>query len=101
MDRHALEPCDRTGHELTAALRSRSLSADQVLSSALGRIEAVDGAVHAFLLRTEDAARERAAVVDAALDAGREISAVAGVPFALKDIFITAGIRTTAGSRIL
>jgi aspartyl-tRNA(Asn)/glutamyl-tRNA(Gln) amidotransferase subunit A len=97
------ELCDLPGHDLTAQLRRGETSAAQILDSALRRIATVGEQTHAFLLVTEDQARDQAALVDAGRSAAPDdaLSAVAGIPLALKDVLTTKGIRTTAGSRIL
>src|SRR5438132_518863 len=93
------ELCDRSGHDLAAALRSGETTAGAILTSSLGRVRDVDGRLHTFLQVTDDLARAQAARVDASDPADR--SPVAGIPLALKDVLTTKGIRTTAGSRIL
>ena len=95
--------CDRTGHDLAAALRAGEVSAAEILAATTARIEAVDARVGAFLTRTGDLAARQAATVDARLAAGEAaaLPAVAGIPLALKDVLTTRGVRTTAGSRIL
>jgi aspartyl-tRNA(Asn)/glutamyl-tRNA(Gln) amidotransferase subunit A len=95
------ELCDLTAHELTELLRRRTATASEILESALARIAAVDERLHAFLLLTEEDARARARQVDDGIVSGSEISPVAGIPLALKDVLTTRGIRTTAGSKIL
>jgi aspartyl-tRNA(Asn)/glutamyl-tRNA(Gln) amidotransferase subunit A len=95
------ELCDLSGHELARLLRTGEASATEIVESALRRIDAVDERLHAFLVVTEGLARPRAEEIDAALNAGRELPAVAGIPLALKDVLCTRGIRTTAGSKIL
>jgi aspartyl-tRNA(Asn)/glutamyl-tRNA(Gln) amidotransferase subunit A len=68
----------------------------------LDRIAEVDGVVHAFLHVAEEAALASAGLVDASLDAGTTpASPLAGVPLALKDVFTTIDMPTTAGSKIL
>jgi len=68
----------------------------------LDRIEAVDGAVHAFLHVSTESALEQARAVDRARALGDErVSRLAGVPLALKDIVVQAGVPATAGSKIL
>jgi aspartyl-tRNA(Asn)/glutamyl-tRNA(Gln) amidotransferase subunit A len=95
------ELCDLTGHVLGRMLRGREASAAEVVESALGRIAAVDDRLHAFLMVSEEPARRQAGDVDRRLQTGGELSPVAGVPLALKDVLCTQGIRTTAGSKIL
>ena len=95
------ELCDLSAIHLAASLRAREVSAAEIVESALRRIEAVDGRVHAFLTVTADLAREGAAEVDRRLAAGGYLWAVAGIPLALKDVLCTKGITTTCGSRIL
>ena len=92
---------DLTAHELTDLLRSGDVTATDLTESALSRVEAVDGAIGAFLRVTADGAREAAAALDAEAAGGEPWGPVAGIPLALKDVFTTKGIRTTAGSRIL
>ncbi len=82
---------------LAARIAAREVSAVEVTQAHLDRIEAVDGAVHAFLHVDADNALATAARVDA----GELTGPLAGVPLALKDIVVTQGVPTTAGSRIL
>jgi aspartyl-tRNA(Asn)/glutamyl-tRNA(Gln) amidotransferase subunit A len=82
---------------LAARIAAREVSAVEVTQAHLDRIEEVDGAVHAFLHVDADNALATAARVDA----GELTGPLAGVPLALKDIVVTKGVPTTAGSRIL
>jgi aspartyl-tRNA(Asn)/glutamyl-tRNA(Gln) amidotransferase subunit A len=91
-----------TAAELAAKIHSRELSAVEVARAHLDRIAEVDGVVHAFLHVAEEAALASAGLVDASLDAGSApASPLAGVPLALKDVFTTIDMPTTAGSKIL
>ena len=65
------------------------------------RIGAVDGEVKAFLHVAADDALAQARAVDRKRAAGEPLGALAGVPVAVKDLFTTADMPTTAGSRIL
>ena len=91
-----------TAAELAAKIHSREVSAVEVAQAHLDRIAEVDGAVHAFLHVAEEAALATAALVDDSLAAGSPpASPLAGVPLALKDVFTTIDMPTTAGSKIL
>jgi aspartyl-tRNA(Asn)/glutamyl-tRNA(Gln) amidotransferase subunit A len=82
--------------ELVALLDAGQVSCVDVARAHLDRIAAVDGELHAFVHVDPEASLARAASLD---QAGR--SGVGGVPVALKDLFCTKGVPTTAGSRIL
>jgi aspartyl-tRNA(Asn)/glutamyl-tRNA(Gln) amidotransferase subunit A len=91
----------RTAGELAGLVRSGDVSAVEVTDAHLARIEALDGEVRSFLCVATDQARAAAAAVDAARARGDELGPLAGVPVAVKDMFCTADLPTTAGSRIL
>jgi aspartyl-tRNA(Asn)/glutamyl-tRNA(Gln) amidotransferase subunit A len=84
--------------ELQAALASGETSAVEVTRAHLDRIATEDGDLGAYLHVTADAALQRAGEIDAAGTAG---TGLAGIPVALKDVFVTEGVPTTSGSRIL
>ena len=86
--------------ELAAALKRRALSSREATQALLDRIQAHDQALGAFLHVDADGALARADAADAALAAGHA-GALAGVPIAHKDIYVTADMPTTAGSKIL
>ena len=83
-----------------AALRARKLSARELADAHLAAIAALNPTLNAFLTVTPEQARAQAAAADAALARG-EHGALTGIPLAVKDLFCTAGVRTTAASRIL
>ncbi|MBV8341675.1 MAG: Asp-tRNA(Asn)/Glu-tRNA(Gln) amidotransferase GatCAB subunit A, partial [Gammaproteobacteria bacterium] len=86
--------------ELAAGLRARRFSSVELVGALLARIEASQPALNAFISVTRDAALAQAAAADRALASGSG-GALTGVPIAHKDIFCTAGVRTTCGSRML
>jgi aspartyl-tRNA(Asn)/glutamyl-tRNA(Gln) amidotransferase subunit A len=86
-----------TAVETAAAIASREASAVEVAEAHLDRIGAVDGKLHAFLHVDRDGAIAQAKRVDA----GEVTGPLAGVPLALKDVIVTRGLPTTAGSKIL
>jgi aspartyl-tRNA(Asn)/glutamyl-tRNA(Gln) amidotransferase subunit A len=86
--------------ELQRLLHARELSAKDLLSEHMMRIENVDGVVKAFLRTTPQLAAEQAAAADRALKAG-EAGPLAGIPLAVKDVLCVEGVETTAGSQIL
>jgi aspartyl-tRNA(Asn)/glutamyl-tRNA(Gln) amidotransferase subunit A len=87
--------------EIAAAVASGEVSAVEVTQAHLDRIDAVDGEVRAFLHVDADGALAAAGRVDADRTAGRHLSPLAGVPLAMKDVVVTEGLPTTAGSKIL
>ncbi len=87
--------------DLGAALARGEASSEEVTRAALARIAATDGALHAFLAVEEEGALADARASDARRARGEARSPLDGVPVALKDIFLTRGTETTAGSRIL
>jgi len=86
--------------QLSDKLQSGEVSSVEVTQAHLDRIAAVDGELHAFL-HVNKAALETAAAIDSQRAAGAELSPLAGVPVAIKDVLCTIGMPSTAGSKIL
>ncbi|GAA3052569.1 Asp-tRNA(Asn)/Glu-tRNA(Gln) amidotransferase subunit GatA [Kitasatospora albolonga] len=91
----------KTAAETAAAIAAGEVSAVEVAQAHLDRIEATDKKVNAFLHVDTEGALAAARRVDAKRAAGEQLSPLAGVPLALKDVFTTEGIPTTCGSKIL
>ncbi|MGH8217680.1 MAG: Asp-tRNA(Asn)/Glu-tRNA(Gln) amidotransferase subunit GatA [Steroidobacteraceae bacterium] len=90
----------RTLRQLSSALRARELTSVELTRMLLGRIEAAQPVLNAFISVTAEAALAAAAAADRLLASGRA-GPLAGLPIIHKDIFCTDGVRTTCGSRML
>src|SRR6478735_6324566 len=86
--------------EIAKAVTSRKLSALEVTEAALARIEQHNPILNSFTDVTADRARAKARAVDADIAAGKSVGPLAGVPFAVKNLFDVKGISTLAGSKI-
>lgn len=93
--------CDRSAGELQLLLRDRTVSAREIVTSALNRVDCIERKIHSMLTISHDAALARADALDERIADGAHVGALAGVPFVLKDNICTRGVRTTCGSRIL
>ena len=83
-----------------AALKARTVSSVELTRHYLDRIERLDPKLNSFITVTRDQALAEAELADQRIARGDD-SALLGVPIAHKDIFCTAGIKTTCGSRML
>src|SRR4249920_1497691 len=86
--------------EASAAVVSGALSPVELTEAYLARIAAVDPALNAYTTVTADRARQDAERAEREIAAGRRRGPLHGLPVGLKDLFDTAGIRTTAGSAL-
>src|SRR5215470_6109373 len=89
-----------SAQQIAQAVAARKVSALEVVEAALARIEQHDGILNSFTDVTADRARARARAIDTAIAAGRSTGPLAGVPFAVKNLFDVEGLATRAGSRI-
>lgn len=91
---------DKTVTQLAAALKSGELSSRELTSHFLQRIEQADGTLNSFITVTAEQALDQAEAADNARAAGKA-GKLTGIPFALKDIFCTQGVKTSCGSKML
>jgi len=90
-----------TLEDAAALVRDRRVTPAELTEACLARIEALEPRLNAFVTVTADVARTQAREAGDEIAAGRYRGPLHGIPVAVKDLFATRGIRTTAGSRIL
>jgi aspartyl-tRNA(Asn)/glutamyl-tRNA(Gln) amidotransferase subunit A len=86
---------------IAPGIRRRRISPVELTDYFLDRISRFNPSLNAFLTVTADLARKQARQAEKEIAAGRYRGPLHGIPIALKDLFYTKGIRTTAGSKIL
>jgi aspartyl-tRNA(Asn)/glutamyl-tRNA(Gln) amidotransferase subunit A len=84
--------------EAARLVASREVSPVELTRACLDRIERLDRQINAFITRTADQALHEASEAEAAIARGDRIGPLHGIPLALKDLYDTRGVRTTAGS---
>jgi aspartyl-tRNA(Asn)/glutamyl-tRNA(Gln) amidotransferase subunit A len=90
-----------TLHEAAAKLRQREISSHELTAAVFDRIMATEDKVHSYITLCREAALQQAEHADGLFKKGNDLSPLAGIPIALKDNFLTLGIRTTCASKIL
>ncbi len=91
----------KTIHELHKMLKSGEATSSELTESVYSRIDEVEEKIHTYLTLTREQAMEAAGKADERYRAGDSLGALDGIPVGVKDIFLTEGVRTTAGSKIL
>src|ERR1700682_5774498 len=86
--------------EIAQAVAGRKMLALGVVEAALARIAKRDPVLNSFTDVTADRARAKARAIDAVVAAGKNAGPLAGVPFAVKNLFDVQGLSTRAGSKI-
>ncbi len=92
----SLDYATASAGEMAIALTDRTVSAVELCAAAIDRIERLDGAINAVVVRDFDRAREAARAADAALALGKP-GPLLGVPMTVKESFNIAGLPTTWG----
>ena len=96
----SVDPTGLSAAEIAQAVAARKITALSVTEAALARIARHDTVLNAFTDVTAERARAKARAIDAALAAGKTVGPLAGVPFAVKNLFDVKGLATRAGSKI-
>lgn len=86
--------------DLAEAIRKKQVSPIEAVDAVLGRIESLNPRLNAYCTVTADAARAEARAAEAAVLRGDRVGPLHGVPYSVKDLVITRGVRTAFGSRI-
>jgi aspartyl-tRNA(Asn)/glutamyl-tRNA(Gln) amidotransferase subunit A len=86
---------------IRAAIADRKTTAAATASEFYARIKKEDSSIGAFLTLSEERAQAQAERIDKLAAEGNPLPPLAGVPIAIKDVMVTRGVRTTAGSKIL
>src|SRR5882672_7948276 len=96
----AIVTASASAHEIARAVSAGETSVTAVVDGALAAIKKHNPALNAFTAVTDARARARAKALDANRARGRRLGPLAGVPFAVKNLFDVAGLPTLAGSKI-
>ncbi|MBJ7600615.1 MAG: amidase [Candidatus Nephthysia bennettiae] len=91
----------RSALSIGTAIRDKKVSVQEVLDLHLRRVALVNPEINAIVTLAEEEARASAAAADRVVARGGEAGPLHGVPFTVKDVIVTAGVRTTAGSLVL
>jgi aspartyl-tRNA(Asn)/glutamyl-tRNA(Gln) amidotransferase subunit A len=95
------ELCYLTIAQAAAGLRRKDFSSVELAEACLRRIRTIDGKLHGFITVTDDLALTEARHADQELGLGKDRGLLHGIPIALKDLYMTEGIRTTCHSAVL
>src|SRR5688572_12302246 len=94
------DPAQLSLSDAAALIASRRLSPVELTDACIARVEAYDSRLSAFITTTFDTARAEAKAAAEEIGRGNYRGPLHGIPFALKDLFDTAGLRTTAASKL-
>src|SRR5512139_2479326 len=95
----AIDLCFTPATDLDRLIRTRAVSPVEVTRAVLARIERLNPRLNAFLTVTADLALAQAKSAEERARRGARLGPLDGIPFSIKDLEATAGIRTTSGSK--
>jgi aspartyl-tRNA(Asn)/glutamyl-tRNA(Gln) amidotransferase subunit A len=90
-----------TALELGAAIKNKEITSVEATKAVIDKIAEVDKSVNAYITVNAEQALQKAAEAQAKIESGELTSALAGVPFAIKDNICTKGVKTSCASKIL
>jgi len=90
-----------TVRELSELLKKRKISSEELTRYYIERVERLDADFNCFITKDVDFAIEQAQLADKILSSNDGVTVFTGIPLAIKDIFLTKGMRTTCASRML
>ena len=96
----SFDPNFGTASEALRAIRGGVISSRELMAHTFKRIRQFNPKINAFVTLLEEPAMRRAAQADEALAAGKSWGPLHGLPILIKDVFETAGVRTTSGSKV-
>ena len=96
----SLELCYMSAGQLSRLVQSKEISPVEIIDAHLARIEATEPVLNSFITLLPEEARAAARRAEAEIQSGSYRGPLHGIPVGLKDLFNTAGVRTTSGSRI-
>ena len=96
-----MDPNSLTIETARAAIATKQITASELAELFYGKIKAEDPEIHAYLTLCENRAFAQAKHIDGLVSKGASLPPLAGAPIGIKDVMVTKGIRTTAGSKIL
>ena len=95
-----IEICFKSAGELGPLIRDKEISPVEIIEAHLARIEETEPVLNSFITLLPEESRAAARRAEADIQAGRYRGPLHGIPVALKDLYNTAGVRTTSGSKL-